>query len=130
MVRSSLLLMKCDDIAISVSICSYAFHLCLKRLSASRRASSDRSSHSNKKGPLICRSRASRRLSASFQHSQVAFTISCFASNLSASCTASHFVHPSFQNICATDLRDHKCNRPNVVGKDEDYCCRRCVNIL
>ena len=22
-----------------------------------------------------------------------------------------------------TDLRDHKCNRPNVVGKDEDYCC-------
>jgi hypothetical protein len=21
-----------------------------------------------------------------------------------------------------TDLRDHKCNRPNVVGKDEDYC--------
>jgi hypothetical protein len=25
-----LLLMKCDDIAISVSICSYAFHLCLK----------------------------------------------------------------------------------------------------
>jgi hypothetical protein len=20
-----------------------------------------------------------------------------------------------------TDLRDHKCNRPNVVGKDEDY---------
>jgi len=29
-----------------------------------------------------------------------------------------------------TDLRDHKCNRPNVVGKDEDYCCRRCVNIL
>ncbi len=20
------------------------------------------------------------------------------------------------------DLRDHKCNRPNVVGKDEDYC--------
>jgi hypothetical protein len=30
----------------------------------------------------------------------------------------------------ATDLRDHKCNRPNVVGKDEDYCCPRCVNIL
>jgi hypothetical protein len=29
-----------------------------------------------------------------------------------------------------TDLRDHKCNRPNVVGKDKDYCCRRCVNIL
>jgi hypothetical protein len=23
--------------------------------------------------------------------------------------------------VC-TDLRDHKCNRPNVVGKDEDYC--------
>ena len=22
----------------------------------------------------------------------------------------------------STDLRDHKCNRPNVVGKDEDYC--------
>ncbi len=22
----------------------------------------------------------------------------------------------------ATDLRDHKCNRPNVVGKDKDYC--------
>ena len=22
-----------------------------------------------------------------------------------------------------TDLRDHKCNRPNVVGKDKDYCC-------
>jgi hypothetical protein len=21
-----------------------------------------------------------------------------------------------------TNLRDHKCNRPNVVGKDEDYC--------
>jgi hypothetical protein len=32
--------------------------------------------------------------------------------------------------IVGTDLRDHKCNRPNVVGKDEDYCCRRCVNIL
>jgi hypothetical protein len=32
--------------------------------------------------------------------------------------------------INTTDLRDHKCNRPNVVGKDEDYCCRRCVNIL
>ncbi len=30
----------------------------------------------------------------------------------------------------STDLRDHECNRPNVVGKDEDYCCRRCVNIL
>ena len=29
-----------------------------------------------------------------------------------------------------TDQRDHKCSRPNVVGKDEDYCCRRCVNIL
>jgi hypothetical protein len=29
-----------------------------------------------------------------------------------------------------TDLRDHKCNRPNIVGKDKDYCCRRCVNIL
>jgi len=22
-----------------------------------------------------------------------------------------------------TDPRDTKCNRPNVVGKDEDYCC-------
>ncbi len=29
-----------------------------------------------------------------------------------------------------TDLRDHKCNRPNKVGKDKDYCCWRCVNIL
>jgi hypothetical protein len=24
--------------------------------------------------------------------------------------------------VLAIDLRDHKCNRPNVVGKDEDYC--------
>ena len=22
----------------------------------------------------------------------------------------------------STDLRDHTCNRPNVVGKDKDYC--------
>ena len=29
-----------------------------------------------------------------------------------------------------TDLRDQKCNRPNVVGKDKNYCCWRCVNIL
>ncbi len=29
-----------------------------------------------------------------------------------------------------TDPRDTKCNRPNVVGKDEDYYCQRCVNIL
>ena len=32
--------------------------------------------------------------------------------------------------INTADLRDHKCTRPNIVGKDEDYCCQRCVNIL
>ncbi len=27
------------------------------------------------------------------------------------------------ERICTTDPREPKCNRPNVVGKDEDYCC-------
>jgi hypothetical protein len=26
-------------------------------------------------------------------------------------------------DVGTTDPRDPKCNRPNVVGKDEDYCC-------
>jgi len=29
---------------------------------------------------------------------------------------------------CSPYSRDPKRNRPNVVGKDEDYCCSRCVN--
>ncbi len=99
MAHASLLLTKCDDIPISVFICLYAFRCCLKRLSVSRRASSDRSSHSNKKGPLICRSGLSHRFLASFQHSQSAFALDRVASNSSTSCTASHFVHPSFQNM-------------------------------
>jgi len=45
--------------------------------------------------------------------------------------TLSDLIHKyKSKMINTTDLRDHKCNRPNVVGKDEDYCCRRCVNIL
>ena len=42
----------------------------------------------------------SRNSSNFFQHSQSAISITPFASCLSASCTASHFVHPSFQNRC------------------------------
>jgi hypothetical protein len=57
------------------------------------------SSHSNKSGPLICSSRASCCLSASFQKSHSAFSISCLASKLSADCTASHFVYPPFGNL-------------------------------
>jgi hypothetical protein len=29
----------------------------------------------------------------------------------------------AFLPYLCTDIRDHKCNRPNVVGKDKDYCC-------
>ncbi len=45
--------------------------------------------------------------------------------------TQDRTTYSQFLNIAAkppvghdvtTDLRDHKCNRPNVVGKDEDYC--------
>jgi hypothetical protein len=32
--------------------------------------------------------------------------------------------------LTSYELMLAKCNRPNVVGKDEDYCCYRCVNIL
>jgi len=49
-------------------------------------------------------------------------------------CAPPCFLHRSqcfsVRAFFGTDLRDHKCNRSNVVGKDEDYCCRRCANIL
>ncbi len=93
------LLPKCDDVTISFNLSLQAPHLCLKCISAFWRASSDRSSHSNKSGPLIFRSRALCCLSASFQKSHSAFSMSCLDYNLSANCTASHFVHPLFQNL-------------------------------
>jgi hypothetical protein len=37
-------------------------------------------------------------LPASFQHSQSSFALGGVTSNSSTSCTASHFVHPLFQN--------------------------------
>ncbi len=54
------------------------------------------SSKSNEKSPWIC----SNCSSNFFQHSQSAFAIACFASNSSVSCTASHFVKPSFWKRC------------------------------
>ncbi len=35
----------------------------------------------------------------------------------------SKVVKEHLKRVKTTDPRDLKCNRPNVVGKDEDYCC-------
>ena len=34
------------------------------------------------------------------------------------------------QGVRTDPTRDPKCNRPNVVGKYQDYCSKQCVNIL